>query len=120
MFGTQTSFWKPHQASAACEANSRLEIDLFCDLQIDERFGFSNTVHFGKLLGHEIKKVFMILAKYFDHDVVSTTDKDHVDHFVKFGEILGDLHHLAAVGTNADQRHRALAHHQWIGGGNNF
>ena len=65
--GGRHRFWKLHQLTAESEANSRLEVDLFGNFQVDERFRFANTICFGEFIGDEIQQVFMVTAKDLDH-----------------------------------------------------
>lgn len=62
----------------------------------------------------------MIGAKDFDHEVVSAADGDDVDNLIEFDEFARHIHHFAPIGADADHRHGAFAHHQWVCDSDNF
>src|SRR5258708_13086035 len=99
--GDGQSIWKPRQVSRLHEADS-LKIDFFYDLQIDERFGFTDPIHFGKLLGHKLKHIFMIATENLHHDVVSSADYHYINDFIKLGQTLCNLEHLAPIGADTN------------------
>src|SRR5258706_2041932 len=108
--GDGQSIWKPRQVSLPHEADS-LKIDFFDDFQIDERFGFTDSIHFGKLLGHKLKHIFMIATENLHHDVGSSADYHYINDFIKLGQTLCNPEHFAPIGADANKCAGAHAHH---------